>query len=602
MNCIDLGSVRRSWTVMLTVVLVLLLGATGCRQLSRRLHRKVPVVRPVGAEERARRAVLDAVFVHPNAERRDRAVRAWLRSVSPEPLSLGCGEAKSWGAFEVVARAAECQGTQAGLLSAVLTADLEALRAHLLASNRETNRDYRSIYEIRRGAFLCLLGEEQRGRGVLAGIGDAFWADAAQNARIACRDPKARKPSPGPDVTGLYLRLRAGVEVEPSVHLWPQEGDMLLAAGRTSAARVAWLFDLFQAPDDDPTTAEDDSFSYSRTKGQPRANQLGELGAYGVRGIYARLVGVYDLDPALAVEAAERVERVTSELVKLRVGAVLAGKHELLHPIDRRPVEDLALGYRLQAAEGFVARGEIRRALEQADRVDAATPSGHPSWTGTVRALAGDGEGADAAFSSRIDAAALSPDERAEAALLRATLLASAGQLEEAFQETRRAIRIKSSHDAVVLCAAIALLAREDHAVCVPRMNGELRARFGGKSDYVGLAIPEWLAFIALPESQRAVWRSRLDRGPIDGWVSGLAQSYLQGRAVEGEIEVWLDALMPSNIAPADYAFYARLRAEVAGWRGDSVAAAQWNARLSLIQGMVKSQPDMALADAAFRL
>lgn len=109
-----------------------------------------------------------------------------------------------------------------------------------------------------------------------------------------------------------------------------------------------------------------------------------------------------------------------------------------------------------------------------------------------------------------------------------------------------------------------------------------------------------WKDFIALPESERAVlrWRMReIDTTTHPG--AHPAQLFVVGKAANDGVEVWLDKIAFSYNPTFGGVPSMRARAEAARWRGDAKAEADWLGRAAAVEKLLTDPRKLALAKLA---
>lgn len=105
-----------------------------------------------------------------------------------------------------------------------------------------------------------------------------------------------------------------------------------------------------------------------------------------------------------------------------------------------------------------------------------------------------------------------------------------------------------------------------------------------------------WRDLIAKPEAERAVLRWRMTNLDLGLWSGDRpAVLYVVGRATDAGTEVWLDEVaQPYTLAGG--LPYMRARAEAARWRGDTKSATEWLTRVAATEKRITDPKKLALA------
>lgn len=434
------------------------------------------------------------------------------------------------------------------------------------------------------GAAACLLGEDARGLRALREAEEAereLLGRRTSEAHIGLAACGGATGGPAPRdveqrharVAELSLGARAGVN-----DLRPRELLVFLAAQHALDGR-ATLHLLALADGERPLSADE------ALRWLDAANEPERVWRYAPELVGARP----PLDPWAVTRVAERLR-------------ALAGA-ETREP-SRAGLEGWARAASLAAGVELAERGAVAdasRALEPA-LVDTALPRGlKPQLAYALRLLGRFDEARAIIAHARAEHPAGDATD-AELEIEEALALAALGRMDEAADAAERAHRHRLRGAALVRPAPGA------------RTDGSevLWDRALAESSWLLLALARrarrplptldlaeqpraWALLAQLSPARRpSDWFERSAPARIDARALGPAL-YLMGESAPGDVEVWLDQLVPPTRYSPTSAVQ-RARAVAASWRGDDARATTWDARRARIASLVTDYRALALA------
>lgn len=516
------------------------------------------------------------------------------------------------GAFEVLAASDLAEAGPEGFFAARAVADVE--RANTLASNGGPGAT--AELDLRRGAWLCLMGDASRGREILVGaLADEarrqLREDELAEAAFACA------PERGDEGIGALLRYerrrdlafldpawqvgrRVGIargwldqtDGQSGIHRLAPVALMVLHAGLSESEVLALV-----AP---AAPGEERGLATS-------AILFPDVEALFTRWSPLRLTQTpVPIEPLL--QAADRLVAMSAS-----VGARAEGEHADADSEPDSPPSVLneriawsaredpaaalrraAWAMRLQVAVELSRRGAHDEVLDLLGRADAVAPPRFAWLSAGLRHASGDPEGAVAsleAFIAGDEYAELEISDRATLRLELALALASLGRWKAATE---------------IALDVYELTTKEELEVA---LGPQPRWLYAALALRTGVPTPEprhdaW-ASAASDEHARSVFRSQAQYAhPSLGDVT-VAEPYALGRTTGegGDVEVWLSRLLHQRFDPTAPAPALRrtmwARVEAASWRGDADAEKTWRERVTRLEAYIVDGRTVVLAHHA---
>jgi hypothetical protein len=586
----------------------------------------------------AARALTQVVAVRTDAAQRD--VLARQLGTDADALANTLWTLKDAGAFEVMAGLSSYGREVWPLNAAVTMGDRERVLAW---AGRPSLDAHAYEVNLRRGAWLCLLGETKQGVEALA------LADAQYGAKVSgggWLQARAAGVACGAGEAELDARLVVsfGVEAMRRVRLldpaW-QAGhrlaviDRLLSkteyqsdSDRMAAVALAIAGREYSLPDLLTLVASN--------RRAPLSLALDEI-TTPYSALAARELQNEVVSPDWLEAAARKLEATAASAPpKLEVDPErVIGPSDAAAADPPRTLRRAARLMWLRAARIAVGNGWNERARAALARADAAADSGAAWLSAPLHIAAGQAAVAErllAPVVSAADFAQQTPLDRSLALLGHAWALTELGQLDEALAAAKAAHAATGDLDKAMDADSSAMFARlgvapfGDASKLRERTAWFLAAlllRTGKVEPIDGLpdapatlpdfafdapfeTIAGYLHIARLSEAQRAAERGRAPHYVNIGASFQVlpAVFYVLGQAAAGaDVEVWLDHLLARLHLDVSSSYTTRAllmaRADAARWRGDEEAAKKWQARAAFLYSVIKDDRAAVVAQAA---
>jgi hypothetical protein len=534
------------------------------------------------------------------------------------------------GTFDELARhGAECQKwdeCEYALDAAVVTARVDDVPA---LARWDAGGDLHAYdWELKRGAWLCLLGERDAGLAAFRAA-DTGWQTVvsslpgwlnARMALVACGGPDEAKQYR--DVHD-YERSAMGAllaDEEPGFELRQMMFSDDLQAPRDGERLPFAALALAQGGPPDLTTALQDVdggylskrtiVSVRTTIPMPWVPELGGglLGGQPIAESPEAMEKAGDRLEALAVSSPETLPPPSKDDWEERR---TWPHHALAAKVPRVALNNAAWAMWMEAANERVRRGQHEQAREDAERAVKLTRLDETDvreLEASVLVASGDAGRAlelTTALESGPLTGARPSATTAYVALVQSFAAAALGRFDDAYAAAERArdraVKASGSTGTLAQMAEDATVnASEWMLVAMALRTGrpdpaDLHPKYAMETEDVAA---KWLARVRLKEDARRIDRRHSSSGAFPPSLVLPAAYYVAGRATDGDVEVWLDRTFYGDMT-RQVRCKMLARAEAARWRGDAAAARKWEDRVKRLNALVHDGRTALLATVA---